>query len=105
MVNMTSFFYKAGQYAALTKLGIGESGDMPGVDTRAGVLMGHQEDSESDQQLRPRHVKPPTTASTGAQKVQGTSDSVNYAFDSLDAIKPREPNQAPHTEYIGGSMS
>jgi hypothetical protein len=98
---MTSIFYKAGQRAAFAKLG--ESSDMPCNDSRAGTLMGHQEDSESDQQLRPREVKPPTSATAGPQKIQGSpTDSVNYAFDSMDAIKPRGSNLPPNIEYIGG---
>lgn len=101
---MISIFYKAGQRAAFAKLG--ESSDMPGFDTRAGVLSGHQEDSESDQQLRPREVKPPTSATAGPQKIQGSpTDSVNYAFDSLDAIKPRDSNLRSNTEYIGGGIN
>ena len=71
-------------------------------DSRMGVMMGHQEDSESDLQLRPEKVKPSSTATVGAQKIRGElGDNVNRAFDTHDSMAPQPKDSAPHTEYVG----
>lgn len=74
-----------------------------GNDTRAelsvGDTGGHQEAVEENDP-RPKRMHPSTLAN--APRTSGDpSKTISRAFDSHDAITPREVTHLPHTEYIG----
>lgn len=99
---MFASFYTAGVNAALTKLGIDFMADGFGNDSRAGLTVGdasgHQEAVEENDP-RPRRMHP-STVSNYPRTSSDPSETVSRAFDSHDAIAPRETGR-PHTEYVG----
>ena len=99
---MKANFYMAGAEVALLKLGISFANDSFCNDSRVGLSVGdtggHQEAIEENDP-RPKRMHPSTLANT--PRISGSpSEAVSRAFDSHDAIKPRDLSR-PHTEYVG----